>query len=256
LNTLKDKVAIITGSTRGIGRAIAKRFSSEGAKVVINGLRSIDEAKKVVREIEENGGSAIEVMADASDEKGVDEIIRRAMEQYHRIDVAVCSVGKHEEFFALDASLEDWQRMININLTSTFLTSKKVAEVMKKQNSGKIITVSSKMGIVGAGKSSAYCTAKAGVVMLTKILAVELAQYGIQVNGIAPGVTETDPTFVRFAEEPEIEERTNKRIPLRRIANPNEIAAAAVFLASDDSSYVNGSILVVDGGWIANGDYF
>lgn len=256
MDTLKDKVAIITGSTRGIGRAIAKRFSSEGAIVVVNGLRSVDEAKKIVREIEDNGGSAIEVMADASDEKGVDEIIRRAMEQYHRIDVAVCSVGKHEEFYALETGLENWERMMKINLTSTFLTSTKVAEVMKKQNSGKIITVSSKMGIVGAGKSSAYCTAKAGVVMLTKVLAVEFAQYGIQVNGIAPGVTATDPTFVRFAEEPEIAERTNKRIPLKRIADPNEIAAAAVFLASDDSSYVNGSILVVDGGWIANSDYF
>lgn len=256
MNILKDKIAIVTGSTRGIGRAIAIRYAREGAKVVVNGLNSTDEAKKVVKEIKEQGGSAIDVIADASTLEGVNDIIKKTLEQYHRIDIAVCSVGKHEEFFALETRLEDWERMMKINLTSTFLMSTKVAEVMKKQRSGKIITVSSKMGMVGAEKSSAYCSAKAGVIMLTKILGIELAKHGIQVNGIAPGVTATDPTFARFIEDPEVEERMNKRIPLNRIGNPQEIAAAAVFLASEDSSYMTGSILIVDGGWIANGDYF
>lgn len=256
MNTLKDKIAIITGSTRGIGKAIAIRYAGEGAIVVVNGLNSAEEAKEVVKEIEEQGGSAIYVIADASTIEGVDTIIKKTLEKYHRIDIAVCSVGKHEVFDALEASLEDWERVMRINLTSTFLMSTKAADVMKKQKSGKIITVSSKMGIVGGEKSSAYCSAKAGVIMFTKILGVELAKYGIQVNGIAPGVTATDPTFARFMEDPEIEKRTNKRIPLNRIANPQEIAAAAVFLASEDSSYINGTILIVDGGWIANGDYF
>jgi len=110
--------------------------------------------------------------------------------------------------------------------------------------------------MVGAEKSSAYCTAKAGVIMFTKVLGIELAKYGIQVNGIAPGVTATDPTFARFVEDPEIENRMNMRIPLNRIGKPEEIASAAVFLASKDASYINGTILTVDGGWIANSDYF
>lgn len=256
MNKLKDKTAIITGSTRGIGKAIAIRFAKEGARIVVNGLKSLQEAKNVVKEIEKNGGSATYVMANACTTDGVNEIIKKAIKEYKRIDIAVCSVGKHEECYALETDLEDWDRMIKINLTSTFLMSTRVAKVMKKQKSGKIITISSKMGIVGAGKSSVYCTAKSGVIMLTKTLAIELAQYGILVNGIAPGVTATEPTFARFMEEPKIEERTNKRIPLKRVANPSEIAAAAVFLGSDDSSYVNGSVLVVDGGWIANSDYF
>jgi len=256
LDILKDKVAIITGSTRGIGRAIAIRFAKEGAKVVINGLKSVDRAKEVVKDIEGIGGSAIFVMADASTTEGVDEIIKKAIEKYQRIDIVVCSLGKHEESLALEIGLENWEKTMRINLTSTFLMSTKVAEVMKKQKSGKIITISSKMGMVGAEKSSAYCTAKAGVIMFTKILGIELAKYGILVNGIAPGVTATDPTFARFSEDPEIEKRTNKRIPLHRIANPEEIAAAAVFLASEDSSYMTGSILIIDGGWIANSDYF
>lgn len=256
MNTLKDKVAVITGSTRGIGQAIAIRFAREGAKVVINGLKSVDKAKKVVKEIEENGSSAIYVMADASTAEGVDEIIKRTIEKYQKIDIAVCSLGKHEEFSALEIGLENWERTMSINLTSTFLMSTKAAEVMKKQKAGKIITVSSKMGMVGAGNSSAYCTAKAGVIMFTKVLAIELAEFGIQVNGIAPGITATDPTFARFSEDPEIEERSNQRIPLNRIGNPQEIAAAALFLASEDSSYVDGTILIVDGGWIANSDYF
>ncbi len=256
MNNLEDKIAIITGSTRGIGKAIAIRFAKEGARVVLNGLDSLQEAKNIVKEIEKNGGSASYVMANACTPDGVDEIIKKTIQEYNRIDIAVCSVGKHEECYALETDLEAWDRMIKINLTSTFLMSTRVAKVMKKQGSGRIITISSKMGIVGAGKSSVYCTAKAGVIMLTKTLAIELAQYGVLVNGIAPGVTATDPTFARFMEEPEIEERTNKRIPLKRIAKPSEIAAAAVFLGSEDSSYVNGSILTVDGGWIANSDYF
>lgn len=256
MNTLKDKVAIITGSTRGIGRAIAKRFSSEGAEVVINGLKSVDKAKKLVQEIEQQGGSAMDVVADASTLEGVDEIIKRTIEKYKKIDIAVCSLGKHEEFFALETSLEKWEETMRINLTSTFIMSTRVAKVMKKQESGKIITVSSKMGMVGAEKSSAYCTAKAGVIMFTKVLGIELAKYGIQVNGIAPGVTATYPTFVRFEEDPEVENKMNMRIPLNRIGKPEEIASAAVFLASADSSYINGTILTVDGGWIANSDYF
>ncbi|MBA7500650.1 3-oxoacyl-[acyl-carrier-protein] reductase [subsurface metagenome] len=256
MNALKNKVALVTGSTRGIGRAIAIRYAKEGANVVVNGSRSIDEAKSVVNEIKAQGGSAIYVIDDVSTPKGVSSIIDTTLDTYHKIDIVVCTVGKHEEFNALKTSLEDWERMIKINLTSTFLTSIKVAEVMKKQKFGKIITISSKMGIVGAEGSVAYCTAKAGVIMLTKVLGIELAKYGIQVNCIAPGVTATKPTFEVFKNDPDIEKRMNKRIPLKRIGKPEEIASAAVFLAADNSSYITGTTLTVDGGWIANGDYF
>lgn len=256
MNTLKNKVALVTGSTRGIGRAIAIRYAKEGANVVVNGSRSIDEAKSVVNEIKVQGGSAIYVIDDVSTLKGVSSIIDTTLDTYHKIDIVVCTVGKHEEFNAFKTSLEDWERMIKINLTSTFLTSIKAAEVMKKQKFGKIITISSKMGIVGAEGSVAYCTAKAGVIMLTKVLGIELAKYGIQVNCIAPGVTATKPTFEVFKNDPGIEKRMNKRIPLKRIGKPEEIASAAVFLAADNSSYITGTTLTVDGGWIANSDYF
>ena len=256
MNILKDKVALVTGSTRGIGRAIALRYAREGASVIVNGLQSIAAAESVVKEIKDQGGSAIIVMGDVSTLEGVNYVIEKAIEAYKRIDIVVCNVGKHEVFNALDTSLKDWEKMIRLNLTSTFLTCKKSAEVMKKQKYGKIITVSSKMGIVGLGGSSAYCTAKAGVVMLTKVLGIELAKYGIQVNCIAPGVTATKPTFEVFKNDPDIEKRMNKRIPLKRIGKPEEIASAAVFLAADNSSYITGTILTVDGGWLANSDYF
>lgn len=256
MDILKDKVALVTGSTRGIGRAIAIRYAREGASVIVNGLQSITAAESVVKEIKSQGGSAIAVMGDVSTLKGVNHVFEKALEAYKRIDIVVCNVGKHKVFNALDTSLEDWEKMIRLNLTSTFLTCKKAAELMKKQKYGRIITISSKMGIIGLGGSSAYCTAKAGVVMLTKVLGIELAEHGILVNGIAPGVTETQPTFDVFKRDPEIEVRMNKRIPLNRIGKPEEMAAAAVFLASDDSSYVNGTTLIVDGGWIANSDAY
>lgn len=256
MNTLSNKVAIVTGSTRGIGKAIAIRFARDGAKVVINGSQSIEAAKSVISEIEKSGGSACYIIADASTPAGVKNIIKKSLETYHQLDIVVCAVGKHECINALDTNIEDWERIISTNLTSTYLTCISAAKIMKKQKYGKIITISSKMGIVGSEGSMVYCTAKAGVIMLTKVLGVELAKYGIQVNCIAPGVTATKPTFEVFKNDPDIEKRMNKRIPLNRIGNPQEIAAATVFLASEDSSYITGTTLVVDGGWIANSDYF
>lgn len=256
MNILSNKVVIVTGSTRGIGKAIAIRFARDGAKVVINGSQSIETAKSVISEIEKNSGSACYIIADASTPAGVKNIIKKSLETYHRLDIVVCAVGKHECINALDTNIEDWERIISTNLTSTYLTCVSAAKIMKKQKYGKIITISSKMGIVGSEGSMVYNTAKAGVIMLTKVLGVELAKYGIQVNCIAPGVTATKPTFNLFENSPEIEKRMNKRIPLNRVAKPEEIATAVFFLATEDSNYITGTTIVVDGGWIANSDYF
>jgi 3-oxoacyl-[acyl-carrier protein] reductase len=256
MNILNGKSALITGSTRGIGRAIAVRFAREGARVMINGSRSEKDAETVVDEIRSTGGCAEYIIADSSTQKGVKEIFEFVMKTFNGVDIVVSNTGKHEFIRLCDMSPEDWERMIRINLTSAFLTSSNAAEIMKKQGHGKIITVSSKMGIVGSEGSVAYCSAKAGVIMLTKCLSVELAKYGIQVNCVAPGITATGPTFHFYKKNPGIEVRINKRVPMSRLASPNEIASAALFLASADSDFITGTTILVDGGWVANSDYY
>jgi NAD(P)-dependent dehydrogenase (short-subunit alcohol dehydrogenase family) len=256
MNILYGKRAIITGSTRGIGRAIAIRYAREGARVMINGSKSRKDAEAVVDEIQSFGGLAEYIIADSSTQEGVKEIFNYTMKKFNGVDIVVSNTGKHECIKFNDMRPEDWERIIRINLTSTFLTCSKAVEIMKKQGYGKIITISSKMGIVGSEGSIAYCSAKAAVVMLTKCLGVELAKHGIKVNCIAPGITATEPTFHFYKENPGIETRINKRVPMGRLASPDEIASAALFLASSDSDFITGTTILVDGGWVANSDYF
>ena len=256
MNILNGKNALITGSSRGIGRAIAVRFAREGAWVIINGSKSVKDAEAVAYEIRSTGGNAEFIIADSSTQKGVKDIFEFVKKTFNGVDIVVSCTGKHEFIRLCDMHPEDWGRMIRINLTSAFLASSHAAEIMKKQGHGKIITVSSKMGLVGSEGSVAYCAAKAGVVMLTKCLGVELAEYGIQVNCIAPGITATEPTFDFYKKNPGIEVRINKRVPMGRLASPDEIASAALFLASADSDFITGTTIVVDGGWVANSDHF
>jgi len=252
---LKGKVAVITGSSRGMGVGIAQAFACDGATVVLNYPSWEPVPEAAIAAVSKLGSKPIAIQADVSSTAGARALIDRALQTHGRIDVLVNNVGQHVPAVSLEQSEEDWDRQMQVNLRSAFVCSQQAARVMKDSGGGAIVCVASKMGLVGAPGNAAYCCAKAGVVMLVKVLATEWAPLGIRVNAVAPGVTRTQPTLDIFARSPAVEEGCKRRTPLGRIAEPEEIGRACVFLCSDDASYVTGETLVVDGGWIANGDF-
>ena len=238
---LKNKVAIVTGSSRGIGKAIALAFAREGANVVVNYVRSEDEAKEVVKGIEALNSTGIAIKADISESKDVENMVNKVIEKFGRIDVLVnnAGIGAH---LLKGSDIEKWDKIMDVNLKGVFLCSQAVAKVMLKQKSGNIINISSIAGIEPGLSSLYYSISKAGVIMLTKCLALELAPY-VRVNSIAPGYVKT-PMMTRALSEEEIV----KSIPLGRLGTPEDIANVAIFLASSDSDYITGQVIVVDGG--------
>lgn len=243
---LKDKVAIVTGSTRGIGRSIAELFLKEGAKVVINGTdqNKCDEAAKQL------GKNAIGIKADISKSEEINQMIKKTIEKFGKIDILVNNAGivHFDPFFEL--SEDQWDKLMDVDLKGTFLCSQKVAkEMVKRGNGGKIINISSVAGFIGFPRLCHYCAAKAGVAELTKEIAIELAPYKINVNSIAPGIIETDMTKDMIKDTKSLKQLLS-RIPLGRVGKPEEIAKVALFLASDDSSYMTGTTVFVDGGWL------
>lgn len=245
LQKLKDKVAIITGASRGIGKASAIALASEGAKIVVNYARNSDAAETVVKEITDAGGMAIAVEADVSQADAVDEMIKVTMEKWGRIDVLVNNAGITRDTLMLRMKLEDWQAVINLNLTGVFLCCKAVSKIMLKQRSGTIINISSVAGQMGNPGQANYSAAKAGVIGLTKTLAKEFAPRGVTVNAVAPGFIETDMTSGLKTDE------ILKFIPLGRYGKPEEIAGMIRFLASDAASnYITGQVFNVDGGMV------
>ncbi len=252
---LEGKVAIVTGSGRGIGRAIALSFAENGADVVVNCYTRVSEGIKVVSEIESLGRKSLFIKADVSDPKQVNDFMSRVVENFSRIDVLVNNAGINVLLEGRvpiqNFSETDWDRIINVDLKGVFLCSKSVAQQMIKQRGGKIINISSVAGIVPLRLQSAYVAAKAGVINLTRSMALELAQHNINVNAIAPGSILTEGTTTLFYSDPKKAEKILSSIPLKRPGTPQDIANAALFLASEDSNYVTGSVLVVDGGWTA-----
>ena len=242
---LKDKVAIITGASRGIGRAIALLFAEEGAKVVVNYLHSKEKAEEVLSKIKEIGGEAILIQGDVSKEEDRRKMVEETIKQFERIDILVNNAGVYFRNTLEESNEEIWEKTINNDLKAPFMLSKLVSEIMLKQKSGKIINIASIAGIKPRGKSIEYQIAKAGVIKMTKALALALAPY-INVNCISPGHTMTDMTG--YDKDPEKKKRTESNIPLGRIGQPEDIAKAALFLASSDSDYITGANLVVDGG--------
>jgi 3-oxoacyl-[acyl-carrier protein] reductase len=243
---LKDKVAIVTGAGRGIGRAIAKNFALEGAKVVINYNKSEKQAKSLEQEIQSEGGTALVIKADVSKPNDVKELVKKTMDEFGRIDILVNNAGVLIPATFLDSTEEMWDKTINVNLKGSYLCSKEVAKIMLDQKKGKIINISSVCGLAQktALGNTAYVASKAGVIGLTRSLAINLGPT-INVNSIAPGVTDTD--MVSFFTP----ERMNVIIdetPVKRIGKPEEIAAAALFLASDESDYITGEVITVSGG--------
>lgn len=245
LQQLKDKVAIVTGASRGIGKAAALALVSQGAKVVINYARSSEAAEATVKEIEEIGGKAISVQADVSKSDEVDNLIKTTLAELGRIDVLVNNAGITKDTLLLRMKPEQWQAVIDLNLTGVFLCTKAVSKTMLKQRSGRIINIASVSGQMGLPGQANYSAAKAGVIGFTKTVAKELANRGITVNAVAPGFIETDMTKDLKSDD------IVNAIPLGRYGKPEEVAGTIRFLASDPAAaYITGQVFNVDGGMV------
>ncbi len=249
---LENKVAIITGARRGMGRTHALTLAQAGAKVVVSDL-SAEDCAEVIDEIEKKGGEALAVKCDISKKEEVDAMVDKTVEKFGKVDILVNNAGiAHFKPF-LELTEDDWDKTIDVNLKGYFLCSQACAKEMAKQKSGVIINISSiAMGQVGAGFSTLahYCASKGGISAMAEALAVELAPYNIRVNTIAPGVIDT-PMVKDVKEDPDSMKGFLNRIPMNRLGKPQEISNTVLFLASDKSSYINGEIIVVDGGYLA-----
>ena len=241
---LTGRVVIVTGAARGIGRAIALEFAREGANVIVNDI--LEEGSSVAGEIEKMGVKSLFVKADVSKEHEVINMFSRAVDAFSRVDVLVNNAGIIRDALIHKISLEDWEAVIETNLKGAFLCCREAAKYMMRQGYGRIINISSVTGQMGNIGQLNYAASKAGIIGLTKALALELARYGdITVNAIAPGLTRTEMTG-RVPEK--IIKRFIDRIPLGRIAEPEEIAHLVVFLASDKAKYITGQVIAINGG--------
>ena len=242
---LENKVALVTGAGRGIGRAIAIALAKEGAEVVVNYNGSEERAKEVKQTIEENGGKASIYKCNVSDFEACEAMIKDIVKEHGRLDILVNNAGITKDGLIMKMKEEDFDSVLNVNLKGTFNTIRHSARQMLKQRSGKIINISSVSGILGNVGQANYAASKAGVIGLTKTMARELGSRGITVNAIAPGFVETEMTGV-LSEE--IRENACKQIILGRFGKPEDIANTAVFLASDKADYITGQVISVDGG--------
>lgn len=240
---LKDKVAIITGASRGIGKATAQQFVTEGAKVIVNYKNSQKEAEALVSSFPKNQAAAVQ--ADVSSEADVKRLVSEALKTFGRIDILVNNAGEIIRPGDWQTDLATWEKTLEVNLTSAWLMIREVVPVMKKQKSGAIINLNSTVGILGSPFVLPYSCAKGGIESLTKSMAKFLAP-NIRVNAVAPSNVMTDMT--RGAGE-ELIERMRQATLLQRIAEPEELAKPILFLASDESSYITGHVLIVDGGY-------
>jgi NAD(P)-dependent dehydrogenase (short-subunit alcohol dehydrogenase family) len=244
---LQGRVALVTGAGRGIGRAIALGLGREGADVAVNYSKSKDAAEEVAREIRHMGRRAIAVRGDVSDAASVDSMVQAVTHEFGRIDILVNNAGvlRRQAFF--DIALSDWDWTIGTNVRGVFIVSQRVAKVMRDQGAGTIVNVASVFSRNASPGATAYAVSKAAVSMLTRQMAIELAQYGIRVNEINPGLTETDLNRNDIA-KPEFREPRLARIPLHRIGQPDDLAGAVAFLASDDAGMITGASIFIDGG--------
>jgi cyclopentanol dehydrogenase len=247
---LKGKVAVVTGSGRGIGAAIAKTLAKAGAKVVVTS-RHEKECEMVVGEIKKAGGEAFCIACDVSKEDEVKALIEKTVKKYGGLDILVNNAGVFETKPVEDMETAMWKRIQSIDLDGVFFCTKYSALQMKKKKWGRIINISSVAGLNGFAGSSAYCAAKFGVRGFTKSAAIDLSKYGITVNAICPGLVETKMTEA-FTTDPKVLAQFMQPILIKRAGQPDDIASAALYLASEESSYVTGSEVVVDGGWTAH----
>jgi gluconate 5-dehydrogenase len=246
---LTGKVALVTGGSRGIGWAISHAMAAAGAHVVING-RDPRGLEARVAELAAEGLAGSAAPFDVTDEDALVRAVARTVEQHGRLDIAVANAGINHRVAVTDHELADFRRVLDINLNAIFLLGREAARPMIRQRNGRVIVIASMMGQIARPGIPAYVASKGGAAALTKALAVELGEYGITCNAICPGFTRTDMTEALAS--PEFTAWVESRTPLKRWADPSEVAAAAVFLASDAASYITGHSLNVDGGFVIN----
>jgi len=243
---LSGKVAIVTGSSRGIGRAIALSLARDGADVVVNARVNLNRAEKVAREIESMGRKALVILADVSKKGDVENMVKQTLDEFGKIDILVNNAGIVGPTVPIqELSEEDWDRIISVDLKGTFLCCKAVIPHMISRRSGKIINMSSIAGKEGNANMTAYCAAKAGIIGFTKALAEEVAKYGIRVNCVCPALIETE-LVERM--DPKQAEYLKSKIPLGRLGKPEEVAELVKFLVSDASDFITGQAFNITGG--------
>ena len=244
---LENKGAVVTGGSRGIGRAVAEALAAEGATVAVIYAGNTKAAEDTVRAIEEAGGKAFAVQCDVADEAAVTDMVKMVHEKLGTIDVFVNNAGITRDGLLMRMKREDWDAVLSTNLTGVYNCTKAVTKIMMKQRSGSIINMTSVVGETGNAGQANYAAAKAGVIGFTKSVAKELASRNIRVNAVAPGCIYTDMTAVL---SDAVKEEMIKSIPLGRTAAPEEVAQAVVFLASQKAGYITGQTLNVDGGMV------
>lgn len=242
---LENKIALVTGGSRGIGKEIALSLAKEGAVVIVNYNGSKERAEAVVEEIKAAGGEAECCQCNVADSTACEAMVKELIGKYGRVDILVNNAGITRDNLLMKMSEEDFDAVIDTNLKGTFYTIRHLSRYFLKQRSGKIINISSVVGISGNAGQANYSASKAGIIGLTKSVAKELASRGINVNAVAPGMVDTEMTQVL---SDSVKEEMMKQIPLRKMGSTKNIADAVVFLASDKSDYITGQVLVVDGG--------
>jgi len=245
---LREKIAVVTGASRGVGRAIALAYAREGANVVVNYASNEAAADQVVREIEALGRKAVKIQGDVSRKAEATAVVQAAKDHFGRLDILVNNAGFSKPAMLLKMTEEQWDQVVDLHLKGAFLCTQAAAQIMKDQKSGKMINVTSVAGLVGTVGQINYSAAKGGLLSFTKSAARELARYNICVNVISLGIVATDMTE-KIRSDEKLKEIYMRRILLERFAEPDDITPAFVFLASDEANYITGQLLCVDGGY-------
>ena len=245
---LENKVALVTGSSRGVGRAVALGFAQRGAKVVVNYTSNQGAADEVVAKIESMGSSAIAVKADVALKSDVEVLVNKTLESFNKLDVLVNNAGFTRPAMMVKMEEDQWDQVVDIHLKGAFLCSQAAGKLMKAQKSGKIINVTSVAGLVGTVGQINYSAAKGGIISMTKSIAREMARYNVCANVISLGIVATDMTE-KIRTDEKLKEIYMNRILLKRFDEPDDISPAFCFLASDESNYITGQLLCVDGGY-------